>query len=144
MRMLSPTCGHIIIEGMAHASVSKIIAALTALIGLTAVAQTPAPSTTGIEGTIVVSPSRPGPIRKDEGLSVAPVGNSQFVVKSGDTTVKTFRTDGEGHFQIALLPGHYVVMLDGAPPAIGQWRFETDVVAGQMTKVKWTADSGMR
>ena len=129
---------------MAHASLSSIAATLIALACMTAVAETPAPGTSGIEGTIVVSPSRPGPIRKDEGPSVAPVGNVQFVVKAGDATVKTFTTDGEGRFQVALPPGHYVVLREGAAPRVGRWRFEADVVAGQMTKVNWTADSGMR
>ena len=129
---------------MAHASLSSIAATLIALVCMTAVAETPSPNTSGIEGTIVVSPSRPGPIRKDEGPSVAPVGNTQFVVKAGDATVKTFATDGEGHFQVALPPGHYVVLREGAAPRVGRWRFEADVVAGQVTKVNWTADSGMR
>ena len=129
---------------MAHASLSSIAATLIALVCMTAVAETPSPNTSGIEGTIVVSPSRPGPIRKDEGTSVAPVGNTQFVVKAGDATVKTFTTDGEGHFQVALPPGHYVVLREGAAPRVGRWRFEADVVAGQVTKVNWTADSGMR
>ena len=129
---------------MAHASVSSIAATLIALACMTAVAETPAPGTSGIEGTIIVSPTRPGPIRKGEEPSVAPVGNTQFVIKAGDATVKTFTTDGEGRFQIALPPGHYVIMREGAPPRIGRWRFEADVVAGQMTKVNWTADSGMR
>ena len=129
---------------MAHASVSSIASTLIALACMTAVAETPAPGTSGIEGTIVVSPSRPGPIRKDEGPSVAPVGNTQFVIKAGDATVKTFTTDGEGRFQVALPPGHYVVLREGAVPGIGRWRFEADVVAGQVTRVNWTADSGMR
>jgi hypothetical protein len=129
---------------MAHASFSIITATLIALACTTAVAETPAPGTSGIEGTIVVSPSRPGPIRKDEGPSVAPVGNTQFVVKAGDATVKTFTTDGEGRFQVALPPGHYVVLREEAAPRVGRWRFESDVVSGQMTKVNWTADSGMR
>jgi len=111
---------------------------------MTAVAETAPPGTSGIEGTIVVSPTRPGPIRKDEGPSVAPVRNAQFAIKAGDATVKTFTTDGEGRFQVALPPGHYVIVREGAPPRIGRWRFEADVVAGQVTKVKWTADSGMR
>lgn len=111
---------------------------------MTAVAETPSPNPSGIEGTIVVSPSRPGPIRKDEGPSVAPVYNTQFVVKAGDAIVKTFTTDGEGHFQVALPPGHYVILREGAAPRAGRWRFEADVVAGQETKVNWTADSGMR
>ena len=128
---------------MAHVYISIVGATLIALFSVTAVAETPAPGTSGIEGTILVSPSRPGPITKD-GPSVAPVGNAQFVVKAGDATVKTFTTDGEGRFQVALPPGHYVIVREGAPPRIGRWRFEADVVVGQVTKVNWTADSGMR
>ena len=112
---------------------------------MTAVAETPSPTTSGIEGTILVSPIRPGPIRKgDDEPNVAPVSNVQFLVKAGDATVAKFKTDGEGRFQVALPPGHYVVLPEGAVPAIGRWRFEADVVAGQVTKVNWTADSGMR
>lgn len=110
---------------------------------MTAAAETPPPSTSGIEGTIVVSPSRPGPITKD-GPSVAPARDLQFVVKAGEATVKTFTTDGEGRFQVELPPGHYIIQREGQAPRIGHWRFEADVVAGQMTKVNWSADSGMR
>jgi hypothetical protein len=127
-----------------HGSLSFIAATLIALACMTAVAETPAPVMSGIEGSIVVSPTRPGPIRKDEEPSVAPVGNVQFVVKAGDAIVKTFTTDGEGHFQVALLPGHYVVLREGPASRVGRSRFEADVVAAQMTKVSWTADSGMR
>jgi hypothetical protein len=129
---------------MANASLSSIAATLIALACMTAAAETPARETSGIEGTIVVSPTRPGPIRKDEEPSVAPVGNAQFVVKAGDATVKAFTTDGEGRFQVTLPPGHYVIVREGAAPGVGRWRFEADVVAGQLTKVNWTADSGMR
>jgi hypothetical protein len=128
---------------MSHAPFSIIGAALIALFSMTAGAQTPTPGRSGIEGTVLVSPSRPGPITKD-GPSVAPVGNAQFVVKAGDTTVATFTTESDGRFQVALPPGHYMVLREGAPVRIGRWRFEADVVAGQMTKVNWTADSGMR
>ena len=129
---------------MANVYISIVAATLIALLSMTAVAETPSPGTSGIEGTIVVSPTRHGPIRKEEGPSVAPVGNAQFAIKAGDATVKTFTTDGEGRFQVALPPGHYVIVKEGAPPRIGRWRFEADVVAGQVTKVNWTADSGMR
>src|SRR5260370_18405112 len=115
---------------MAHASVSSIAATLIALACMTAVAETPAPGTSGIEGTIVVSPTRPGPIRKDEELRVAPVSNAQFVVKAGDATVKTFTTDGEGRFQVGLPPGHYVILREGAAPRGGRWRFEAEIVSG--------------
>jgi hypothetical protein len=125
--------------------ISIVGATLVAVFSTTAVAETQPPSvTSGIEGTIVVSPTRPGPIRKEEEPSVAPVRNAQFAIKAGDATVKTFTTDSEGRFQVALPPGHYVIVREGAPPGIGRWRFDADVVAGQMTKVNWTADSGMR
>ena len=119
-------------------------ATLIALFSMIAVAETAPPGTSGIEGMIVVSPTRPGPIWKDEGPSVAPVRNTQFAIKAGDATVKTFTTDGEGRFQVALPPGHYVIVKEGAAARIGHWRFEADVIAGQVTKVNWTADSGMR
>ena len=110
---------------------------------MTAEAGTEPATTSGIEGTIFVSPTRPGPITKD-GPTVAPVANVQFLVKAADATVKTFKTDSEGRFQVALPPGHYIIVKEGPPVRIGQWRFEADVSAGQMTKVTWTADSGMR
>jgi hypothetical protein len=128
---------------MPHGSISIIGASLIALVSTTAMAETQPPATSGIEGNIFVSPIRPGPITKD-GPSVAPAANVRFLVKSGDATVKTFTTDDEGRFQIALPPGHYVIMKEGAPVRIGRWHFEADVVAGQMIKVHWTADSGMR
>jgi hypothetical protein len=131
------------IEEMSHASILIIGATLIALFSMTAAAETPPPGTSGIEGTVLVSPSRPGPITKD-GPSVAPARNVQFLVKAGDATVKTFTTDGEGRFQVALPPGHYVILREDAGARIGRWRFEADVVAGEMTKVNWSADSGMR
>src|ERR1700730_12570039 len=96
---------------MTHPSFSSVAATLIALACMTAAAETtPAPVMSRIEGTIVVSPTRPGPIRKDEEPRVAPVSNAPFVVKAGDTTVKTFTTDGEGRFQVALPAGHYVIL----------------------------------
>jgi hypothetical protein len=128
---------------MLHTPIAIFGATLIAFLSLTAAAETAPSGTSGIEGTIVVSPSRPGPITKD-GPSVAPARDLQFVVKAGEATVKTFTTDGEGRFQVALPPGHYVIQREGEAPRIGLWRFEADVAAGQMTKVNWTADSGMR
>ena len=130
---------------MVRAYISITGAALIALFSMTSVAETLPPGTSGIEGTVVVSPIRPGPIMKDDdGPSVAPVPNTRFVVKAGDATVKTFTTDAEGRFHVGLPPGRYVVVPEGATPSIGRWRFEADVVAGRVTRVTWTADSGMR
>lgn len=105
--------------------------------------QSPSPASveSGIAGTIFVSPTRPGPIHPGDSTR-APVGNQEFVVKSGEATAATFRTDAEGNFKVALPPGHYIVARETG--RIGRWRFEADVVAGQWTKVSWTGDSGMR
>src|SRR3979411_2674857 len=94
---------------MPHAYTWIIGATLIALVSTKSVAETPPPGTSGIEGTVLISPSRPGPITKD-GPSVAPARNVQFLVKAGEAIVKSFTTDGDGRFQIALPPGHYVVL----------------------------------
>ena len=105
--------------------------------------QTPTPSSSGIEGVIMISPSRPGPIRKDS-PSAAPARNVQFAVKNGDAQVASFTTDGEGRFRVSLPPGHYTVLREDPGARIGRWRFEADVKSGEMTNVQWVADSGMR
>ena len=128
---------------MPRVFVMLIAATLVALCSMTASAETPPPSSSGIEGTVMVSPSRPGPIRQGE-PNAAPASNSPFVVKAGESVVARFTTDGEGRFQVALPPGHYVILRELPGGAkIGRWRFEADVVAGQKTKVNWMADSGL-
>lgn len=128
-------------EDMLRRYACLLATVLTAVFAMTLMAET-APPASGIEGTVLVSPNRPGPITKDR-PGVGPARNVQFLVKAGDATVKTFTTDGEGRFQVALPPGHYVIMREDVG-RIGRWRFEADVRAGEMTKVNWTADSGMR
>ena len=116
---------------------------LSILFPIIAMAETSPSAKTGIEGVISVSPSHGGPVR--QGVpDTAPVANVAFVVQKGDQTVTSFTTDGEGRFQVSLPPGHYTVSRSNYTARIGHWRFEADVVTGQVTKVQWTADSGMR
>lgn len=96
----------------------------------------------GLEGVIVMAQARPGPLRKDA-EPAAPAPNVSFDVLKGDQKVASFTTDAEGHFSVALPPGHYVIDRRDASE-VGHWRFEVDVAAGEATKVRWTADSGMR
>jgi hypothetical protein len=119
-----------------------VAALLVGLFPLASMADTPTPAPSGIEGVISVSPSRPGPIRKDS-PSVAPVPNIEFVVKKGGARVASFTTNAEGRFQISLPPGHYIVMREDAGARVGHWRFEVDVLAGEVAKVNWTGDSGI-
>jgi hypothetical protein len=120
-------------------------ALLLALFPFMAIAATPTPSPiqSGIEGVILVSPNRPGPIRKDV-PSESPAGNVTFVVLKADAKVASLTTDAEGRFRISLPPGHYIVTRDDPGARIGHWRFEAEVKAGEMTSVRWTGDSGMR
>jgi hypothetical protein len=98
----------------------------------------------GIEGTITISPARPGPIRVDSPGSV-PLANATFSVENNNAEVASFTTDDKGHFRTDLAPGHYRVSLRGRKTSIGHFGpFEVDVVAGKMTTVRWECDSGMR
>ncbi len=117
-------------------------ALLLSLLRFVASAETPPPSTSGIEGVISISPSHGGPAREDI-PNTAPAGNIEFGVKKEEEKVASFTTDAGGGFRILLPPGHYVVFRPDAG-RIGRWYFETDVVAGKITKVQWTGDSGLR
>ena len=100
---------------------------------------------TGIKGVIMVSPIRPGPARKEAAFqNAAPLPNAKFAINKDEQTVTTFTTDAEGRFNVALKPGHYVVLLaeERFPKPCGP--FEVSVEAGKMTDVEWRCDSGMR
>jgi hypothetical protein len=59
--------------------------------------------------------------------------------------VTSFTTDDQGRFRVPLAPGHYTVSKEGKKRGIGRFGpFPVDVVAGQMTKVAWECDTGIR
>jgi hypothetical protein len=98
----------------------------------------------GLEGVIVVSPARGGPAKAGVPDS-APLANVDFNVKKGDEIVTSFKTDDKGQFRISLAPGHYIISLKDGKRRFGRYGpFEADVVAGQIKRVEWTCDSGMR
>jgi len=105
---------------------------------------TPTPQSTGIEGVITIGPTHGGPIRP--GIpSSKPLANATFVVENEKSAVASFTTDDQGRFRVSLAPGHYVVSLKDKKGGIGRYGpFDVDVVAGQMTKVEWHCDTGMR
>jgi len=100
---------------------------------------------TGIEGVITIAPAMPGPVRADAPASV-PLANATWLVKNDKGAVaKEFTTDDQGRFQALLPPGRYTVSLKGKKTGVGRFGpFEVDVVAGQVTKVQWQCDSGIR
>ena len=106
---------------------------------------TPSPAArSGLEGVIVISPSHPGPTREG-GSDSAPLAHTTFIVQKGDATIASFTTDEKGVFRVSLPSGHYTVSVNSPARKIGHYGpFEVDIVEGQMTKVNWTCDSGMR
>ncbi len=105
---------------------------------------TPAPESSGVQGTILITPVMGGPTR--QGVADAkPLTNTEFVVKQGDRVIDSFRTDADGQFRISLGAGHYSVMRKGAASAMGFYGpFEVDVAEGKMKSVQWKCDSGIR
>jgi hypothetical protein len=100
---------------------------------------------TGIQGVVIVRPTRPGPIRAGSELpDAAPLSNASFTVTSENGWVGSFTTDIQGRFQVFLKPGHYLVSLaeNRFPRPCGP--FEIDVVSGKIIDVQWRCDSGMR
>ncbi|HJT46231.1 MAG TPA: carboxypeptidase-like regulatory domain-containing protein [Chthoniobacterales bacterium] len=102
------------------------------------------PNGTGIEGRITVSPSHGGPIRPGEESS-RPLANATFIATSDKGATSEFTTDDQGHFKVLLEPGHYTVTKKGQGKGIGRYGpFDALVVTGQMTRLEWQCDSGMR
>jgi hypothetical protein len=123
----------------------SVAALLFGLIPFLTMAATPtaSPVSSGIEGVILISPSRPGPARIDQ-PNAAPAPNVTFAVMRDGARITSLTTDSEGRFRVSLPPGHYSILRDDPGAKIGHWRFEADVKPGEVTTVRWTADSGMR
>lgn len=107
---------------------------------------TPVPETAeaGIEGIISIGPIHGGPVRP--GIpSSKPLANTTFVVGNETGEITEFTTDEQGHFKVSVAPGHYTVTKKAQQKGIGRYGpFDVDVAAGQMTKVEWQCDTGMR
>ncbi len=115
------------------------------LLGVTAMlAMSAADPVTGLEGVISFGPVRGGPARLGVPDS-RPLANTAFIAENDKRTVVSFTTDDQGQFRVALEPGHYTVSLQEKRGGIGRYGpFEVDIVAGQMTKVAWRCDTGIR
>ena len=99
---------------------------------------------TGIEGVITVGPVHGGPARIGVPDS-RPLANATFIAQDQKGTATSFTSDDQGHFRVPLEPGHYTVSLKDRKGGVGRYGpFEVDVVTGQMTKVEWRCDTGMR
>ena len=127
-----------------------IFVVLFALFSRVAPAQpTPTPTPkpepeTRLEGVISAGPIRGGPSRQGVPDS-RPLANIEFLAKKENTTVASFQTDDQGRFQISLPPGHYTISRKNWKANLGSYGpFEVDVAVGQIKRVQWNCDTGIR
>lgn len=106
---------------------------------------TPKPdSETGFEGVISVGPIQGGPTKQGVPDS-RPLANVEFLIEKENNPVASFKTDDQGRFRISLPSGHYTVSRKDWKAAIGSYGpFEVDVTTGQIKRVQWNCDTGMR
>ena len=103
----------------------------------------PSAGETGIEGVIMVGPIHGGPVRPGVPSS-APLANATFIIGNETGVVSEFATDDKGQFKVLVAPGHYAVTKKDRQKIGRYGPFDVDVTAGQMTKVEWQCDTGMR
>jgi hypothetical protein len=107
-------------------------------------AETTTELSTGIEGTVTVSPIHGGPSRQGVPDS-APMKNINFVVEAAGGKVVTFKTDDQGGFKLPLPPGRYSIRIqDPAIKGRGCGLNDVEVTATGFKKVTLNCDSGMR
>lgn len=133
---------------MRKTSFFPIVGAWLTLLSTAALGQSPttpkSDAGTGLEGIISISPVQGGPIRQGVPDS-KPLPNTEFVVTKENNAVTSFQTDDKGRFHISLPPGHYTVSRKGLKVGIGNYGpFEVEIAPGEMKKVQWTCDSGIR
>ena len=99
---------------------------------------------TGLEGEIRIGPIHGGPTR----IGVAdtkPLANTAFVVKKDEKIIASFETDDQGRFRVSLPPGKCTVSNRDGKGKVGRYGpFEVEIVAGQIKKVQWECDTGLR
>jgi Prealbumin-like fold domain len=125
---------------MSKLHIFPVVSALLVLFSPMALSETQ----TGIDGVISIGPVHGGPIRLGA-VDSKPLPGTEFVVANKEGTVTTFTTNDHGHFKVAVPPGHYTVSRKGGKGRLGRYGpFDVFVTAGQLTKVEWSCDSGMR
>jgi hypothetical protein len=102
-----------------------------------------APSDTGLVGSVVRGPIQP--VCQVDVSCDAPFSAS-FTVQQGDRVVATFRSDFQGHFEVRLAGGMYVVVPGADAPIISPRAQVKEVAVGSngVTSVLLHFDTGIR
>jgi FlaG/FlaF family flagellin (archaellin) len=100
---------------------------------------------TGITGTVYVSPAHPGPQRVGESGRKPMSAAKVQVLDANRRVVAHAVTDADGKFSVALAAGEYSVEVDtggAALPRCGS--AEANVQDGHVAQIELSCDSGMR
>ncbi len=100
----------------------------------------------GIQGQVRIGPTCPGPVRAEVSTQCAdkPYQATFTVLNQSKQPVTQFQTDEQGHFQIALPPGTYILQPETSnvlPRVAAQ---TVTVMKGKFTDLQITFDSGIR
>jgi hypothetical protein len=98
---------------------------------------------TGLVGVVVRGPVQP--VCQPQVSCDAPFGAS-FTVQQGSRVITTFRSDAQGHFQVHLPAGTYLIVPGPDAPIISPSSQAKQVVVGSegLTQVQLEFDTGIR
>lgn len=100
---------------------------------------------TGIEGTVLLGPGCPGPVRLDRPCPDQMYKGAMVIKRVSDgKTVAQTETDNNGRFRVTLPPGRYFISNVPGPAYPRIHSSEIVVHRNRFTKVELHADTGMR
>lgn len=99
----------------------------------------------GIEGTVLLGPACPGPVRLDRPCPDKPYKAALVIKRVPDQkTVAQTESDENGRFHIALPPGRYLISNAPGPKYPSIQSPEVVVHRNRFTTIEIHADTGMR
>ena len=126
-----------------HNPLPFLLAAICLASGLFAAMSSRADDT-GVRGTVLWGPVSPGPTRV--GHSDEAPFSATFIVLAAEREVARFRSDKNGHFEVALPAGDYVIIPDNSTPipAPQSQAKSVNVPEDSFAEVTLRFDTGMR
>lgn len=126
-----------------HNPLPFLLAAICLTSGLFAAMSSRADDT-GLRGTVLWGPVCPGPTRV--GHSDEAPFSATFIVLAAEREVARFRSDKNGHFEVALPAGDYVIVPENSTPipAPQSQAKSVNVPEDSFAEVTLRFDTGMR
>jgi len=128
---------------LTHNPLPFLLAAICLASGLFAAMSSRADDT-GLRGTVLWGPVCPGPTRV--GHSDEAPFSATFIVLAAEREVARFRSDKNGHFEVALPAGDYVIVPENSTPipAPQSQAKSVNVPDDSFAEVTLRFDTGMR